>query len=70
MENDNENIQRTIELTRELIHCADVGDLERQDDTCGVLYGIVRDSAYRILVEAERERVRHGDREPVPRKSG
>jgi hypothetical protein len=69
MENDDENIQHTIKLTRQLIHCADIGDLERQDDTCGVLYGIVRDGAYRILVEAERERVRHVNRELVHRKS-
>jgi hypothetical protein len=62
MHESNENIIRTIELTRQLIACADIGDLDREDDTCGVFYGIVRDNAYKILHEAEKERLRHIDR--------
>lgn len=48
-----------ISLSRRLISCADTGDLEREDDGCGVLYGIVRDSAWKIINEAEKERERH-----------
>ena len=63
MNESNDPIDRTIELTRQLIACADIGDLEREDDTCGVFFGIVRDNAYKILQEAEKERLRHIDRE-------
>ncbi|MBN1129545.1 MAG: hypothetical protein JXA71_11190 [Chitinispirillaceae bacterium] len=69
MDDIDENIHHTIALTRQLIHCADIGDQEREDDTCGVLYGIVRDCAYRILGEAERERLRHIDHDLQRRKS-
>lgn len=62
MRNSSENISRTIELSRQLIYTADLGDLEREDDSCGVFYGIVRDSAYKIIHEAERERLRHLDK--------
>jgi hypothetical protein len=55
----NEIIDQTIELTRQLIYCADMGDLTREDDRRGVFYRLVRDSAYKIMNEAERERTRH-----------
>lgn len=61
-------IEMSIKLSRELLSCADAGDLERDDDSCGVFFGIVRDSAYKIILEAERERQRHIQRgvwEPV-----
>jgi hypothetical protein len=59
MHESNENIERTIELSRQLLYCADMGDLAREDDRGGVFYGIVRDNAYKIINEAERERTRH-----------
>jgi hypothetical protein len=36
---------------------ADEGDANREDNGCGVLYGLVRDCAYKIrrLAEAEKE---------------
>jgi hypothetical protein len=58
----NANILRTIELSRELLDAADHGDLAREDDGCGVLYAIVRDSAYKIIQIAEREKCRHIDK--------
>jgi hypothetical protein len=51
----NKNIQDALELSRQLLFLADKGDMERDDDGCGVLYGIVRDVGYRIKNEAERE---------------
>jgi hypothetical protein len=51
----NQNIYETLELSHQLLFLADKGDMERDDDGCGVLYGIVRDIAYRIKAEAERE---------------
>ena len=52
-----ESIKRTIELTRKMLDLADEGDSIREDTGCGVLYGVVRDSAFKIkkLAEAERE---------------
>ena len=48
-----ENIKRTIRLTREMIQLADQGDADREDTGCGVLYGVLRDSAYKLLQMAE-----------------
>jgi hypothetical protein len=53
------NIKRTIQLTREMILLADQGDEDREDTGCGVLYGVLRDSAYKILQMAEKEKGRH-----------
>ena len=52
-------IKETLELARQLIILADEGDAHSTDDGCRVLYGIVRDCAYRIRSEAERERESH-----------
>ena len=38
---------------------ADMGDLDSEDDGCRVLYGVVRDCAYKIRAQAERERDAH-----------
>ncbi|MDJ0765165.1 MAG: hypothetical protein QNJ97_19450 [Myxococcota bacterium] len=56
----NENLLKTIRLTREMLAVADEGDRDRDDDSCGIIYGILRDTAYRIrnLVEAECEKHR------------
>lgn len=53
------NIKHTIQLTREMIRLADQGDADREDTGCGVLYGVLRDSAYKILQLAEAEKRRH-----------
>ena len=42
-----------------MLELADQGDDAREDPGCGVLYGIVRDSAYKIKQTAEAERVTH-----------
>jgi hypothetical protein len=51
----NENLLRTIRLTREMIALADEGDRARDDDSCGILYSVLRDAAYRIRELAESE---------------
>lgn len=38
---------------------ADEGDAARQDKSCGILYGILRDAAYKIRDLAEHEKLRH-----------
>lgn len=55
----NVNIERVISLARELMALADEGDESRMDDSCGVLYGMVRDSAYKLKARAEAEKMRH-----------
>ena len=58
----NKNIQKAIELTGDMIRLADRGDSEREDAGCGILYGIIRDSAYKIQKAAEKEKAAHIDK--------
>jgi hypothetical protein len=54
----NENLRRLLQLTREMLALADEGDRDRQDTSCGILYGILRDAGYHLrkLTMAEREK--------------
>ncbi len=54
-----QNIQRTLQLAQEMIRLADQGDADRDDRECGILYGMMRDSAYKLWRMAEEERKRH-----------
>ena len=54
-----QNIKLTIQLAQEMIRLADQGDADREDTGCGVLYGILRDSAFKIRQLAEKEKGRH-----------
>ena len=51
------SIKKTLEMVKAMLEVADQGDAVREDTGCGILYGVVRDSAYRIkkLAEAEKE---------------
>ena len=42
------NIQKTLSLTENMIDLAEKGDIDREDTGCGILYGVMRDSAYKI----------------------
>lgn len=53
------SIKKTLDLTKEMIRLADEGDSVREDDGCGVLYGVLRDSAFRLKKLAEDERSAH-----------
>ncbi len=53
------NIKKTIELVKDMLGLADEGDGVREDTGCGVLYGIIRDSAFKIKMLAETERDNH-----------
>ncbi len=55
----NTNIQRVIDLANSMMELADDGDLEREDDGCGILFGLIRDTAYKIRTQAEKERTKH-----------
>lgn len=54
-----DNIRKALKMATELVILADEGDAAMEDDGCGVLYGVVRDCAYKIRAEAERERDAH-----------
>ena len=59
MKSCNENIQKTLKLVDEMIELSNAGDADREDVGCGILYGILRDSAYKIKKTAEAERQAH-----------
>ena len=51
----NKNIIKVLRLSRDMMLLADRGDESRQDRSCGVLYGTLRDSAYKLRSLAEQE---------------
>ena len=58
----NKNLIRTIELTKEMLVLADEGDRDRNDDACGIVYGVLRDTAYRLRQLAEGECESHKEK--------
>ncbi len=65
----NRNLRKTLILVEEMIALADQGDADREDVGCGVLYGIIRDSAYKIQKIAEEEKRRHQEKGWWPKKT-
>jgi hypothetical protein len=55
----NQNIQKTLDLAKIMLELAQTGDDQRQDTGCGVLYGVIRDCAYKIIQLAEAEKRAH-----------
>lgn len=53
------NIQSTLELVEDMMKIADKGDIEREDIGCGILYGVLRDAAYKVKNLAEKEKKNH-----------
>jgi hypothetical protein len=53
------NIKEAILLAKRMIQLADKGDMDREDIGCGILYGMLRDSGYKIKQLAEAEMVKH-----------
>lgn len=43
-----------------MLALADEGDRDRVDDGCGILFGVLRDMAYKLRALAEQERRSHG----------
>ena len=52
-----ESIKKMLGVVETMLELADEGDAVREDVGCGILYAVLRDSAYKIkkLAEAERE---------------
>ena len=55
----NEMIKETLSLADLMLSLSDKGDLVREDDSCGILYGVLRDTAYKIRKMAEAEKEAH-----------
>ena len=55
----NLHIVRTLQLTEEMIRLADLGETDREDNGCGILYGVLRDSAFKLKKLAEAEKQNH-----------
>jgi hypothetical protein len=51
----NQNVVKVLRLSRDMMLLADKGDETRQDTSCGVLYGTLRDTAYKLRHLAEQE---------------
>jgi len=52
-------LKKTFELVNIMLDLADEGDNAREDPGCGILYGVVRDSAYKIRQIADSEMKAH-----------
>ncbi|MBN1556885.1 MAG: hypothetical protein JW951_01920 [Lentisphaerae bacterium] len=59
MSRPNHNIRRALAASRALMILADEGEAESRDDGCQVLYGVIRDCAYRIRKRAGSEKEFH-----------
>jgi hypothetical protein len=55
----NKGIEATLKLADQMIEVADEGDELREDTGCGVLYGVLRDYAFKIRKLAEAEKAAH-----------
>jgi hypothetical protein len=55
----NRYLKKALDMSRELTILADEGEARCADDGCAVLYGVIRDCAYKIRGTAEREKEIH-----------
>jgi hypothetical protein len=53
------HIVKTLQLTERMLELAELGDAHREDTGCGILYGVLRDSAYKLKKLAEQEKAAH-----------
>lgn len=52
-------MKKALEYARRLTILADQGEASSQDDGCILLFSVIRDCAYKIRRQAEREREVH-----------
>ena len=55
----NENLVKLLRLTKEMLALADEGDRDRDDTSCGIIYGVLRDTAYKLRRLADQECEKH-----------
>ena len=56
---DNENLQKTLRLSESMLELARLVDQERREGQCGELFGLLRESAYKLRELAQDEVTRH-----------
>lgn len=49
------SLNRVMELCYEMLEVADYGDRHREEDSSGVVFGLLRDSAYKIRNAASQQ---------------
>jgi hypothetical protein len=54
-----ENLNKLIVLCGQMLDLADRGDAERTDAGCGIVYGTLRDTAYKMRRMAKAELQKH-----------
>ncbi|MDY0362140.1 MAG: hypothetical protein RBR08_11865 [Desulforegulaceae bacterium] len=59
MKPENQNILKVLELAKEMVNTAELGDIYRKDAGCGILFGVLRDYGYKLLSLAEEEIEKH-----------
>ncbi len=59
MKTSDEILVETLQLTEKMRELADLGDEAREDVGCGVLFGLLRDCAFKIRKLAEQEKQDH-----------
>jgi len=62
----NEALRKVLGLAEQLLSVADRGDANRDDVGCGVLFGAMRDCAYKIRSLAKAEIAEHKKRGKWP----
>ena len=59
VESIDKNLKDVIALCGQMLKLADRGDEERTDAGCGVVYGTLRDAAYKVRQMAQNELRKH-----------
>ncbi|MBA7480053.1 hypothetical protein ES707_15498 [subsurface metagenome] len=53
------NIVKALKIAEALMDTANKGEATSGDDACRILFGVIRDCAYKILKQAEQQRQAH-----------
>ena len=53
------NIVKALKIAEALMETANKGEAASSDDSCCILFGVIRDCGYKILKQAERQHQVH-----------
>jgi len=53
------NIVITLDLAEKMLQVAQQGESDQEDTGCGILYGVLRDAAFKIKGLADKEKQSH-----------
>ena len=54
-----ENLKHVVQLSKRMLEAAETGDMGRDDAGCGIVFGALRDAAYKLRKLATAELTRH-----------